>query len=447
MMLTHTTPPVLPIKTKLSIGSWLLIASMCLNAAPASNSRDQTLTWVFLTAGEGRAKARSISKEALSAMQAQHVGNFGTQFNRGTLMAAGPLGDNGLIRGIVLLPITQPEQIAECFKPDPFIQNNILEAETHPWRVDVMKFGTPKIPFQLAQHTLCILKKGTNWNTPQDWASTSDSVFGLLPGLEADFRSGALAVAGPFLDAGDKLGVLLFYATNEAPIRARLEGEPAVANGRVAFELHRQFLGKGTLHDPNDPGTPPKPGKRVRLFDGKNFAGWEGNTQQVWRIEDDALVGGSLTQTVPHNDFLCTTREFGNFDLRLKVKLTGTGFVNGGVQLRSQRLKDPLFEMTGYQADMGVGYWGSLYDESRRNKTLAHTHVPVIQRILKPDDWNEYVIRCEDKHIRLWLNGVLTVDYAEDDTSIPQKGFIGLQIHGGGKALAYYKDITVAELP
>ena len=103
--------------------------------------------------------------------------------------------------------------------------------------------------------------------------------------------------------------------------------------------------------------------------------------------------------------------------------------------------------MTGYQADMGEGYWGSLYDETRRNKVLAHTHAAIIQRILKPNDWNDYIIRCEDRHIRLWLNGVLTVDYVERDKEIPLSGLIGLQIHGGGKADASYWDITIEELP
>ena len=34
--------------------------------------------------------------------------------------------------------------------------------------------------------------------------------------------------------------------------------------------------------------------KPVPLFDGKDFAGWEGDTEKTWRIEDGAIVGGSL---------------------------------------------------------------------------------------------------------------------------------------------------------
>jgi hypothetical protein len=189
------------------------------------------------------------------------------------------------------------------------------------------------------------------------------------------------------------------------------------------------------------------PGKPVPLFDGRTFQGWSGDTAKTWRIEDGAIVGGSLTETVPRNDFICTTREYSNFVLRLKFKLVGTeGFINGGVQFRSQRLKEPAHEMTGYQADLGVKYWASLYDESRRNKTLVQPDQSLVDKLLKPDDWNDYEIRAEGRHIRLLLNGGQTVDYTETDESIPQTGLIGLQIHGGGKALAYYKDITIEEL-
>ena len=189
------------------------------------------------------------------------------------------------------------------------------------------------------------------------------------------------------------------------------------------------------------------PTKPVSLFDGRTFRGWEGDTTGLWRIRDGALVGGSLNKTVLHNDFLCTTRSFTNFVLTLQWKLVGTGFVNAGVQFRSQRLANPAYEMTGYQADLGKGYWGGLYDESRRNKTLSQPDSTLITRILRVNDWNEYKIQCDGSRIRIWLNGQPTVDYVETDPAIPKTGVIGLQIHGGGKAEAFYKDIVLDELP
>lgn len=189
------------------------------------------------------------------------------------------------------------------------------------------------------------------------------------------------------------------------------------------------------------------PQKAVRIFDGKTFRGWEGDTLKTWRIRDGALVGGSLTETVPHNDFLCTTRPYANFILRVKFKLLGTdGFINTGVQFRSKRLTNPAYEMTGYQADLGKGYWASLYDESRRNKTLIAPDSMLVKKILKPNDWNDYEIRAENRRIRLYLNGTQTVDYTEPDQTIPQEGLIGLQIHGGGKAEVHFKDLFLEEL-
>ena len=185
-------------------------------------------------------------------------------------------------------------------------------------------------------------------------------------------------------------------------------------------------------------------GKFVPLFDGRTFQGWEGN-QKVFRIENGALVGGSLTEKVARNEFLCTTKEYGDFELRLKVKLVGDG-ANGGIQIRSQRVPNH-HEVSGYQADMaGGGYWGCLYDESRRNKILAKPSPELQNKIVKPDEWNDYASRCEGPRIQLWLNGSQTVDYKEADATIPQRGIIAVQIHGGPPTEAWYKDISIREL-
>lgn len=183
------------------------------------------------------------------------------------------------------------------------------------------------------------------------------------------------------------------------------------------------------------------------LFDGNSFEGWEGDIEDTWRIEDGAIVGGSLADTVPHNDFLVTTKSYDNFILNLKFKLEGKeGFINAGVQFRSQRMNDPVYEMIGYQADMGNGYYGALYDESRRKKMLAAPDSMAMKSVVNFGGWNDYEIRAEGKRIQLFLNGEQTVDYTEPDVSIPQTGSIGLQIHGDGKALVRYKDIIIQEI-
>jgi hypothetical protein len=186
---------------------------------------------------------------------------------------------------------------------------------------------------------------------------------------------------------------------------------------------------------------PPRP-----LFDGRTFDGWEGDIGRTWRIEDGAIVGGSLTETVPRNEFLCTTREYGDFVLRLEFKLEGSeGFINSGAQFRSQRSTNPAHEMIGYQADIGAGYWGALYDESRRNRVLALPDQDAVMAHVRPGDWNSYAIHAEGRRIRLVLNGYETVDYTEPDQTLPQSGLIGLQIHGAGKALVRFRNLTIEE--
>ena len=185
----------------------------------------------------------------------------------------------------------------------------------------------------------------------------------------------------------------------------------------------------------------------VALFNGQTFDGWEGETAKTWRIESGEIVGGSLTEKVPNNEFLATKKSYANFDLRLKFKLSTTPKSNAGVQIRSERITDPAHEMIGYQADLGEKYYGALYDESRRKTILAAPAPEILEKALKLGEWNEYRIRAEGGRIQLWINDTLTVDYTETDAAIVQKGRIALQIHGGPPAEVRYKDIVIEELP
>lgn len=181
----------------------------------------------------------------------------------------------------------------------------------------------------------------------------------------------------------------------------------------------------------------------VTLFDGKTFAGWEGNLD-VFRIQDGAIVGGSLDKPVVRNEFLCTEKMYQDFELRLKVKLVGQG-ANAGIQFRTKRIPNH-HEVSGYQADMGEGWWGKLYDESRRNRILAQQAAGQTPPPVHADQWNDYRIRCEGDHIQLWLNGVATVDYRENEKSVDRSGIIAVQIHGGPPSEAWYKDIQIRVL-
>jgi len=186
------------------------------------------------------------------------------------------------------------------------------------------------------------------------------------------------------------------------------------------------------------------------LFDDESLAGWETveGDAHWWKAADGMIVGGSLAEHVPSNTFLSTKERFGNFELSFMIRIRGGGgFINSGIQIRSERVPNSP-EMSGYQVDAGPGWWGKLYDESRRNKVIAEPlDAAAVDAAIRPDDWNEYRIRAEGPRIRSWINGVPALDYGEPDPAIPLEGHIGLQVHGGGNALVEVKGLLLEVLP
>ena len=200
------------------------------------------------------------------------------------------------------------------------------------------------------------------------------------------------------------------------------------------------------------------------LFDSETFDGWEGD-QTFFRVEDGAIVAGTLDASIPNNAFLCTTDAYADFELRLQAKLVGEGD-NAGVQFRSRRVPDH-HEVSGYQADMGsvsrqwfnefagidstaepggkALIWGALYDETRRSRFLAWANPDAVADVLNADDWNDLTIRAEGPRIQIWVNDLQTVDYTET-SHIPTSGVICLQIHSGAPAEAWYTDVRLQEI-
>lgn len=192
-----------------------------------------------------------------------------------------------------------------------------------------------------------------------------------------------------------------------------------------------------------EPTPIPDESEFTSIFDGKTLDGWKGD-MDFWRVEDGAITGGSLTEKVEHNTFLRTKKQYGDFELRLQFKLLGDK-TNGGVQVRTQEIPNH-YEVSGYQADLGDGWWGNLYDESRRKRVLAGPPVAERAKPVRIGQWNDHRIRCEGKRIQIWINGVQTVDYTEPDASIPQTGIIALQVHGGFTMTGHYRNIRIKEL-
>ena len=177
------------------------------------------------------------------------------------------------------------------------------------------------------------------------------------------------------------------------------------------------------------------------FFNGKDLDGWEG-LMEFWSVRDGAIVG--YTPRDPgHNTFLCSKKKYKDFELTFKVRLKG-GVGNSGVQIRSRILDPKKFIVSGPQADMGQQYWGSLYGE-QFGGMMKQSPTDLVKKVVKPDDFNDYAIKCQGKHVTITINGETMVD--GEFPKMPDDGIIAWQLHAGFKSMEVtFKDIKFKEL-
>ena len=187
-------------------------------------------------------------------------------------------------------------------------------------------------------------------------------------------------------------------------------------------------------------GTTARADDKDEFFNGKNTDGWEG-LSEFWKVEDGALIGSS-DKNIPFNTFLCSKKEYGDFELSFQVRLKD-GKGNSGVQIRSKVHNKERLAVTGPQADIGAGYWGSLYGENFGGM-MKEAPKDVVTRALKPDEFNEYSVKCVGQHVTIKLNGETTVD--ADFPKMPEEGIIAWQLHGGKATEVTFRNIQFKDL-
>lgn len=180
------------------------------------------------------------------------------------------------------------------------------------------------------------------------------------------------------------------------------------------------------------------------LFNGKDLDGWQGD-ERLWRAEDGEIVGSTEGVTIKHNTFLSTEKTYGDFVLRVKVKLRNH---NSGVQFRGQQKDD--YVVTGYQADMAEQkYFGMLYEEKGRGfmpywKALSPEEQAAVHAASKPGEWNAFEITCQGDHVKIVLNGKVTCDMEDPDGA--KRGVVAFQLHQGPEMEVRFKDIALKRL-
>ena len=179
----------------------------------------------------------------------------------------------------------------------------------------------------------------------------------------------------------------------------------------------------------------------VSMFNGKTLAGWTQKNGFATYAVVDGVIRGTTTEGSP-NSFLCTVKEYGDFELEFEVKVHNE--LNSGVQIRSQtrdeegntiyntgRVNGPQVEIeasgangaeAGYVYGEAAGGW-----MTAKERLVPHKH-------FRDGQWNKYRIVAKGPRIQTFINGQPIEDLVDEAKfeSHP-KGFIGLQVHGIGK--------------
>lgn len=215
---------------------------------------------------------------------------------------------------------------------------------------------------------------------------------------------------------------------------------------------------------------PPEPAGMESIFNGRDLAGWEGDTR-LWRVVGGVIHGETTKEIVAHgNTFLIwqggVVRDF---DLRLSFRCTAAN--NSGIQYRSKRITDGSasnkWVVRGYQHEIRnqetfPDVPGFIYDEGgtrgriclvgeravwgASGKKVTGTIIDQneFRDLMKVDDWNDIVIAAEGSRIRHYLNGRLILDLTDEDPKRAlAEGVVALQLHAGAPMWAEYRNIRL----
>ncbi len=200
----------------------------------------------------------------------------------------------------------------------------------------------------------------------------------------------------------------------------------------------------------------------VSMFNGRDLTGWEG-MPGWWTVERGAIVAESTPDKPSDRTHYLYWKggQPADFELRCLYRVSGKGG-NSGIQFRSE--PRPNWDTWGYQADLDTNhdYTGFLYQHGRGlvagrgqqvvidregNKTVTtFADADELLKAVHDDDWNEYRILAQGKHITLWINGqkMCQVEDHEPKYALP-KGIIALQMHRGPPMRIEFKNLRIRQ--
>jgi len=180
------------------------------------------------------------------------------------------------------------------------------------------------------------------------------------------------------------------------------------------------------------------PEKWVRLFNGKDLAGWKPHGAERWVVDKGEILGETLTREY---GYLSTERTYRDFELKVKFKAEGAG--NSGVFYHSSLTG---VDIAGVQAEVDPRpgmHTGGLYEAAGRGWLVKPA--AAAEKALRLGGWNDMRVLVRGPHVRTWVNGVQAVDHADPSPRYTD-GVIALQLHSGGEGRMRFKDIVIREI-
>jgi len=168
--------------------------------------------------------------------------------------------------------------------------------------------------------------------------------------------------------------------------------------------------------------------RAVRLFNGRDFEGWEGHIDPYWSIENGEIVGRNGTENAPTvSTYLLTEKPYRTFRLLFEGKLV-TSEMHSGVAIWGKKFEKDG-EMSSYQGHLVMfpSGWG-LYDLYRRNG-ISGDQEGRAKKAGRQHDWNQMEILAIGSRIRLAVNGQEVLDWSDPKPELCQPGPLGLQLH------------------
>lgn len=178
----------------------------------------------------------------------------------------------------------------------------------------------------------------------------------------------------------------------------------------------------------------------VQLFNGKDLSGFVNVGQEKWVVEGGELHGQAVTKGY---GYLKTEKTYKDFVLSLRFKCDGTG--NSGVFFHTDFKPGTADVSQGLQFEVDcvmMRHTGGLYGDGRGWIVWP---APENESVVRPSDWNEYVMEVRGNRYISRLNGVVMVDFT-DPSPKSFDGAIALQLHSGGEGNMKFKDIWIRDL-